>query len=360
MDEERYRARDRGPGERISLRQEIDGVSPLEPPVDVPEIRQGSWLTLPCREPVTDYVTRDIWRRPERPRAWEVTRLSSAAYAYRETSTGWTLVVKFYVVKTGSSAEKHAAREYDYLRSVRALGLADGRMRAVAPLSLWRGSVFLEYVPGLTLEHVISVRQGQPGRLIEAVEWAARFLARLHTLGLQRSEKPDFGRAVRYAHDVVDQLREHGVLSGYPITRDGLGRLIDRWAARPEMEQFVPCLTHGDTTTTNFIFPEAGGVVVLDWERFHSGDPAFDLGRLMAEITHSVNQHGGGVGEAEQLVDRLMNAYCRARRLSPGERLLGRARFYRASSTLRIARNGWISRLDRTALVAQAMALLAD
>jgi len=43
-----------------------------------------------------------------------------------------------------------------------------------------------------------------------------------------------------------------------------------------------------------------------------------------------------------------------------GDSVINRARFYRASSTLRIARNGWVSRLDRTALVAQAMALLAQ
>jgi hypothetical protein len=40
------------------------------------------------------------------------------------------------------------------------------------------------------------------------------------------------------------------------------------------------------------------------------------------------------------------------------EAIVRRARFYQASSTLRIARNGWVPRLARTALVAQAMALL--
>lgn len=38
--------------------------------------------------------------------------------------------------------------------------------------------------------------------------------------------------------------------------------------------------------------------------------------------------------------------------------LIERARFYRASGTLRIARNGWLSRLERSALVVEAMALL--
>ena len=41
------------------------------------------------------------------------------------------------------------------------------------------------------------------------------------------------------------------------------------------------------------------------------------------------------------------------------ELLVYRARFYQATSTLRIARNGWLSRLDRLALILQAFALLS-
>lgn len=186
-------------------------------------------------------------------------------------------------------------------------------------------------------------------------------MAALHARGVQEEQQPDFGSAVRYARNVVHQLAKHGVLNGYPITRDGVLDLIDAWAAKSTMAHFVPCLTHGDATTTNFVFPKAGGVVVLDWERLYSGDPAFDVGRLMAEIGHSINQHGGSVAEAKPFVQRLADVYSHA--LSPGrprDEVLHRARFYRASSTLRIARNGWVSRLDRTALVAQAMALLVN
>jgi hypothetical protein len=39
--------------------------------------------------------------------------------------------------------------------------------------------------------------------------------------------------------------------------------------------------------------------------------------------------------------------------------ILERARFHQAISALRIARNGWLSRLTRTGLVAHAMALLS-
>jgi aminoglycoside phosphotransferase (APT) family kinase protein len=231
----------------------------------------------------------------------------------------------------------------------------------VEPLALWRGVLFLEYVKGLRLEDVIAVRQSQPGDLTDSLERAVQFLTKFHVHGVQPDVEPDFESSVRYAHDVVRQLSRYGVLQDYPIARDGVTRLIDRWAANSTMKGFVPTLTHGDTTTTNFVFPGHGGVVVVDWERLRLGDPAFDLGRLMAETTHSIDQHGGSVAEAEPFVRFIADTYRYALPASwDGDGLLKRARFYRASSTLRIARNGWVSRLDRTALVAQAMALLAQ
>ncbi len=349
--------------DRLNVTQESLNLAPLEPPADVPEIQRGNWLALSSDDPVVAYVTQALWDQPQQPLAWELARLSSAAHIYRETSTGWAVVAKFYAVKAGSSAQKYAARELDCIRQVRALGLVGHEVRAVDALALWRGILFLEYVPGLTLENIIAVRHSHPGRLADALEWTARALVRLHVHSLRDGEdgSPDFASSVRYTHEVVEQLAKYGVLQDYPVTRDGITRLIDRWGKRPEMGDFRPTITHGDATTTNFVFPRDGGIVVVDWERLYAGDPAFDLGRLMAEITHSINQHGGSVAEAQPFVERMADAYRRALpRAWHGNQIVDRARFYRASSTLRIARNGWVSRLDRTALVAQAMALLAD
>jgi aminoglycoside phosphotransferase (APT) family kinase protein len=159
---------------------------------------------------------------------------------------------------------------------------------------------------------------------------------------------------------VVDDLVRWGVLESNPVVREGLNVAIDRWATDAALSEFTPTLTHGDATTTNFIFPWTGGVVVVDWERLQVADPAADLGRLLAELSHSIKQHGGSVAEALPFLERLADAYCSALAASQDARaLLERARFYQASSTLRIARNGWVSRLDRTALVAQALALLS-
>jgi aminoglycoside phosphotransferase (APT) family kinase protein len=346
---------------RSDLSLQTGDLPPVEPPADVPEIQRGNWFALPHEDPVTRHLAETLWTSSTPAESWELSRLSSAAYVYRETSTGWSVVAKFYAVKTGSSAHDYAVRERDRIREIQAKGLADEEARPVEPLGLWRGVLFLEYIPGLTLENIISVRHSQPGRLNQALRWASRFLAKLHVRTLREEEPPEFSSAVDYAHGVVRELAKYGVLHHYPIAQDGLRRLIDRWADRPQMVDFMPSLVHRDTTTTNFVFPDAGGVVVVDWERLYPGDPAFDLGRLMAEVTHSINQHGGSVAEAESYLQNLVDDYCRALPEAwDGDSLVNRARFYRASSTLRIARNGWVSRLDRTALVAQAMALLAD
>jgi len=341
--------------------QADERLAPVEPPADVPEIQRGNWLSLEPGDPVVEYGAEKLWTGPGQPVSWRAARLSQAAYVYRETSTKWSFVAKFYAVKAGSEADTYAQREHDRIHQVQALGLGDGKARAVKPLGLSRGVLFLEHLPGLTLENIIAVRHSQPGRLSDALRSVAQFLVELHVRGLRpEAEGPDFASSLAYARDVVHQLAKWGVLQDDPLARDGVLRLIDRWARDSDMEAFAPTLTHGDATTTNAVFPGAEGIVVLDWERLYPGDPASDLGRLMAEVTHSINQHGGSVLEAQPFVEKLCDAYFRALPDDwDGEGLVRRARFYRASSTLRIARNGWVSRLDRTALVAQAMGLLA-
>ncbi|HDQ72076.1 MAG TPA: aminoglycoside phosphotransferase family protein [Chloroflexi bacterium] len=337
------------------------GVSraPVLPPADVPEIQRGNYFTVPGDDPVLDYLA-TRWEDVERPAMWEAARLSQATYIYRETSIGRAIVAKFYSVKTGDSAEKHARREFEMIRQARAAGLADGGTRAIQPWAVWRGVLFLEYVDGLTLEDAIAVRRSRPGRLSVNLSQVAALLATLHSNGARPETPADFEAAAAYAREVLEDLSQYGVIQDDPITREGLLHSIDWWADRPEMQDFAPTLIHGDATTSNFIFPGDGGVVAVDWERLETADPAADLGRLMAEVLHSVTQHGGSASEGTSFVQYLTDVY---RRALPGawdvETFLERACFYQASSMLRIARNGWVSRLDRTALIARALALLA-
>jgi hypothetical protein len=330
-----------------------------DPPIEPPDIPLGGWSELPASDPVTAYLAQNQWSGPRPPQGWEAARLSSAAHVYRERSTGQRVLAKFYAAKTGGDAGKYARREFQFTRQAQTSGLADGELRSVQPLAVWRGVLFLEYADGLTLGDLIAVRRNRPGTLTLSLERAAASLATLHAHSPQRREAPDFDAAIAYAHKVIDTLAKHGVLQDNALVRDGLGRAVDRWAGEPAMRNFVPTTIHGDATTSNFVFPWDGGLVVIDWERCKVADPAADLGRLLAEVSHSISEQGGDVAEAEPLLARAADAY---RRTLPAawdaDAIVQRARFYRASSTLRIARNGWLSRLDRTALVAHAFALL--
>jgi aminoglycoside phosphotransferase (APT) family kinase protein len=290
-----------------------------------------------------------------------VARLSSAAYLYREASTDWHVVVKYHGVKTGDDAHRHAQREWDAIREARRAGLTGDDARALRPWGLWRGAILLEYVDGLTLHDTIAVRKSQPGLVVPRLCATARLLATFHSQASRPEVLADFGPAVDYAHKVVDNLGRWGVLQQRSSVVGALRALVDGWMGRPEMAAFVPTLVHGDATTTNFLFPRSGGVVGIDWERLHVADPASDVGRLMAEVWHAVERFGGDATEAESFAGDVWEAYGGA--MPPGsdvEAARTRARFYRASSMLRIARNGWLSRLDRTALVAEAMALLVQ
>jgi thiamine kinase-like enzyme len=333
---------------------------PIEPPADVPEIQRGDWLTLSTPDPVAEYLSGHHWDRSELPVSWKVARLSQAAYVYREVATDWAVVAKFYAVKTGDKAARYADREFGCTQRAQAAGLDERNARAVKPLATWRGILFLEYVDGLTLEDVIAVRRSRPGTLAPSLESTAQLIATLHKRGTRTDAAPDFQSAVNYAQKMVGDLVRWGVLESDPVIRDGLSRMIGRWEDYPAMAEFTPTLTHGDATTTNFIFPWSGGIVGVDWERLHAADPAADLGRLMAEVSHSIKHHGGSIAEAVPFVNRLALAYCQALPADHDtEAVLERARFYQASSTLRIARNGWVSKLDRMGLVARALALLS-
>lgn len=334
----------------------------LEPPATFKEIQRGRYAPLPADDPVAVYFQEGFFKPTgENLFEWKVARLSNAVYLYHERLSEQTIAVKFYTVKTGNRAPKHAAHELELTNQARAM--FDGRdaYRVIEGLANWRGVLFFEYVQGLTLEDIIAVRHSQPGMLFPSLGLCASFLAALHLRGAKPDIQTDFRHQIAFANKIIRQLCEYGVLKDAPIVREGLERLVSSWAQYSRMTDYEPGFSHGDATTSNFIFPQRGGMVAIDWERAGYSDPAADLGRIMAEVSHSVKQHGGSFEEAQPILEHLVNSY---RLEIPTEwdanSMIERARFYQATSTLRIARNGWVSRLDRMALVAQAMALLTD
>ena len=332
----------------------------LLPPHIDHEGKTHNWFALPDTDPVIHHLTTVLLDQEVDPNNWQVVRLSPAAYIYREEVTGWQVVVKFYQPKAGEKANYYAEREYH--RTLQAWERLDsGReYRSVEPLGLWNGVIFLECVEGLTLENEIAVRRSQPGKLNHSIAMTGKLLAKLHIENIQSHNAADFGPAADYAHKLVDNLAKHGVLQNHSSVQTTLGLLIEKWATDPIMWEYQLSLNHGDATTSNFIFQPGGCVVAIDWERSDFADSAADLGRLMAEVTHSVNQYGGNFAEGLEFANALAIAYCNNLPTHWNtENLMQRARFYQASSTLRIARNGWLPRQDRLALVLQAFALLS-
>jgi aminoglycoside phosphotransferase (APT) family kinase protein len=320
----------------------------------------GDWVPVCNDDPTFHYLTTHLWKQANQPAKWQVSRLSPAVYVYQEKISGWAVVAKFYIEKTGADAERHAAREHQYTQLAWEISFPEDEFRVVQPLGLTNGTLFIEYVSGLTLEDKIAIRRSEPRALKESLEKLGKFLAVLHMGSQQKSGKPDFGHAADYGYKVVDNLSKHGVLQNNPIATNSLGKLIEKWAANQRMWAFELVQIHGDATTTNFIFPSIGNGVAIDWERSKFDDPAADLGRIAAEITHSIDRHGGSFAEAQDFVKILIDAYNKNLPHDWNATDLGeRTRFYQAISTLRIARNGWLSRKDRLALGILAFSLLA-
>jgi len=339
----------------------VDSPTAMFTPPTIPgENQTRNWFSLPNPDPVTDHLTTALWDQEVTPKSWLAARLSPAVYIYCEEGTGWNVVAKFFAPKTGKDAVHHAEREHRLTQQAWEYLGSDPKFRPVQPLGLWDGAIFLEFVEGLTLEDKIAIRRSQPGELFGIIETAGKLLSKLHMTSIHQKPAPDFGLAADYAFKLVDNLSRHGVLQNHPCVQNGLKRLVEKWATDRSMWDFQSSLNHGDATSSNFIFPPEGGVVVIDWERSDAADPAADLGRLMAEVTHSVNQHGGNFTEGQSFAQQLAEKYCY---YLPSNwnpiALLHRAQFYQATSTLRIARNGWLSRIDRLYLILHAFSLLS-
>jgi thiamine kinase-like enzyme len=333
---------------------------PIPPPEELLNARPGEWITLDESHPTISYLNQKITGRAG---TWEGARFSKAVYLYREAGTSESLMIKYYQPKTGADAVRHAEGELKKIERVQLLGMAVGPLRVIKPIAVWQGVLFLEYVPGLTLADIIAVRRSQPGLMHASLIKVAEFLVKLHSTETNiEGEIHQFNSAhsIKVARKYVTQLEKYGVLKDEPDVAEAVKKQITNWERKPIWSQYKPTLCHGDATTTNFVFPSQEEVVAIDWERLIIADPAMDVGRLLAELNHSLQNQGAQGPEIKSLIDITEAAYteaCPVNEASDG--YLERTRFHQAYSTLRIARNGWIPRSERMQLVTQAMAWLA-
>lgn len=328
------------------------------PPVDY----ERGWQAVPAGDSVIAFLLRQPWAGERERTGWLVRRLTGGAYLYRAPG-GWQVVGKFYAAKTERFPVEYARQELEAIRRAR-IALGSAGAQVVREYALWQGVIFLEHVDGPTLEEILASPPLLAAEGQARLQQIARLLARLHSATAQPAAWPDFAPVREHAHGVVADLAAD-LLRDEPARWQWLDERIARQAGNDLLHSFTPVFTHGDATTGNFVFDGAGALVALDWERAQIGDPAADLGRLLAEVGHSLRQQGQGQTAASALLQATKDSYrvCSAgetpRPAEWWERLRSRARFYEAISMLRIARNVWVGLPFREELVRRAGALLA-
>jgi len=167
------------------------------------------------------------------------------------------------------------------------------------------------------LDHVLA----RGGDASDAITLLATFLGRVH-----RETRGESGLALRFANQPMQRLHgDHIFALPYHANDFSLpprtaaraaalradGALCDH-AERAYQRYLTPvgALIHGDVQAGNILLP-AGGVKLLDAEIAHVGDPAFDIGMLLAHVLLPAAAAGRAASARATLV-RCWQAYSAA------------------------------------------------
>jgi Ser/Thr protein kinase RdoA (MazF antagonist) len=271
------------------------------------------------------------------------------------------VVGKFFgAYPPASSSDRGLLREYDNYRWAARLGLsAGGPGPGPLPRLLGRRpevrlGLLLEDIPGPDLDRLLlrAALHGEADLLNQPLEKLAALLARFHTRPLPGGPVSP-GPALRYLAKVTGQLEAQGLVNaGDRQALAAEGRL---WELRLGRFADGQVLVHGDATPTNFLFPD-GRCVAVDLERLRLDDRLWDLSYLAGELKHAWGWRTGHPEASEAAIRHFFTAYLAALPAAPGlaDRLFALNPFYMALAELRIARNDYLSRDYRLALIAEA------
>jgi len=233
-------------------------------------------------------------------------------YVARENSPGADFVLKqvraqLKVPDPWFSRLERIFREVDVLRACQSL-LAQPDPRpelANAPLARTPEILFEDraaFAFGMTAApeaHVVWKTELLAGRLDAGIAASCgRLLGRLHAGSWNQ---PEIAKALD-DREIFDELRldpyYRKVAEVYPALRPAIDRLLaSTWAERWS-------LVHADFSPKNLlVYP--GGLLMVDFETGHYGDPAFDLGFFLTHLVLKVFYHlGSGPDETPQRPDR--------------------------------------------------------
>lgn len=289
---------------------------------------------------------------------------ASKVYLYEECHSRTQIVGKFFFSagRDTSGAAERMRQEFDNLELLRSYGLAGYPHHVVRPLgtNAWLNSMLVEeYAAGVPLsafvDNAIYHRQSQT--LFDKLTALAYFLATLHNR-TANGHGVDFQQDCAYLDRLVRKLQSKRVIGAWDA--DELYWLRDRWREKPRMWEDNQVLVHGDATPSNLLFGRGLSVIAIDLERMKRADRAFDLGRIAGELQHYFLQAVGDKRAAEPFIGHFLWEY--ACHFPDRERafhsITGRVPFQMALTLLRIARNSWVSAVQRARLVEEAKIIL--
>jgi aminoglycoside phosphotransferase (APT) family kinase protein len=321
---------------------------------------------------LADHVLRGVLGvRCPRPR-FRLERLGgSSVLRCDEEQTSVSLALKSYDLKwidgTQATPDQHEERawlmrrEFDNIRRVRDLGLDRPPLRAVRPLATHPdlGCLLVEeFVSGPDLHFAIreAAMRAEHALLSTRLAQVAAFLAWLHNASAAERACDD-REGLAYLEKMIGQLINCDVIS--MATAERLHRIRQRWQAAGELNGAGEVLIHGDATPTQFLFPDDGELVAIDFERLHYADRAADIGRIAGELKHLFASYALDPWASEPFIRGFYDDYYRAApQAGDFGWLIERARFHMGCSELRIARNSWEDFGHRRWLAEEAVACL--
>jgi aminoglycoside phosphotransferase (APT) family kinase protein len=288
-------------------------------------------------------------------------RSSHDVFVLKDAESDREFVLKSFAGRQGSSRRlaRYLDHEYSCLKLARKIGVVGRHWRTVKPICRDREALFFveEKAEGASLDHHLfrEVATGS-SRLCARLDLLAGFFASLHRRTMTRqpanvsSLQEELGRH-------ADQSRREGGLDGgeQRETRS----LIRRWCHSPPIRSAPRSLTHGDATTTNFIY--AGDrLVAIDLERSKCRDPVYDLGMMAGELFGAALSATPNPYNADRYIGHLYWKYAGNFRNQRGtfNRLTARNPLYMANSLLRMSRNGYFSAGHREKLAFYALECL--
>jgi Phosphotransferase enzyme family len=327
---------------------------------------------LASEDPLKDFlakVLRDRMRIRTKSLAFQVYRMPGAheTYCYQEKSTRVRVVCKFFGTRQRFTSDpvqgtRLAQQEYDNLNILRGYGLIGSPHHVVEPFGVRpdiNAALAVEYFPGEGFAKTIrrGTCQGDTVYLRNQLGALAHFLSNMHI----RTAVPcgmDFGKDCELLTKAVERLFANALIGQWDV--DEMLFLRDLWRTRPRMWHDSQAWLHGDATSGNFLFGAGSQVVAIDLEAMRHGDPAVDLGYIVAEIQHAFMLATGHRSPAEPFIGHFFREYC-SDFPDPGstfKSITARTPFYMARNLLRIADSAYVTEECSHRLVEQAKTLL--